>query len=493
MLIFAALYHTYQMAEQSLKDKTAKGLFWGGVSNGVQQLLGMLFGIYLARTLNAEDYGLVGMLAIFSGIAGTIINSGFTVALTNKQEVTHKEYNAVFWFMVFTGLLLYVILFFSAPLIAGFYKRPELIALSRVLYISFFLAGIAGVPYTVMFRKLMVKEQAKIDIVSLLLSGIVGVSLAVSGFAYWALAIQSLVYVGMSSLLKCYISPWRPTFELDFRPLKGMFSFSVKLFLTNVFTQINNNIFSVLLGRFYSANQVGYYSQGNKWMTMGGSVICGMINSVAQPIFARSSTDKDYQVKIFRKMLRFTAFVSFPLMLGLAFISKEFVLLILGEKWSNSISILQLLCIWGAISPIQVLYSQIVISCGRSDFYLNNHVVIGLIQFFLAFYMTRYGILAMTAGYVGVYSIIWMLMWHVYLSKLVPIRLSSVLCDIMPYLVLTLSSISIVFFITKNMENLLLLLILKIILVAILYILFVWLTGSKIFKESIVFIKGLKS
>ena len=122
MLIFAALYHTYQMAEQSLKDKTAKGLFWGGVSNGVQQLLGMLFGIYLARTLNAEDYGLVGMLAIFSGIAGTIINSGFTVALTNKQEVTHKEYNAVFWFMVFTGLLLYVILFFSAPLIAGFYN-----------------------------------------------------------------------------------------------------------------------------------------------------------------------------------------------------------------------------------------------------------------------------------------------------------------------------------------------------------------------------------
>lgn len=100
---------------------------------------------------------------------------------------------------------------FSAPLIAGFYKRPELIALSRVLFISFFLAGIAGVPYTVMFRKLMVKEQAKIDIVSLLLSGIVGVSLAVSGFAYWALAIQSLVYVGMSSLLKCYISPWRPT------------------------------------------------------------------------------------------------------------------------------------------------------------------------------------------------------------------------------------------------------------------------------------------
>ena len=108
------------MAEQSLKDKTAKGLFWGGVSNGVQQLLGMLFGIYLARILNAEDYGLVGMLAIFTGIANTIINSGFTVALTNKQDVTHKDYNAVFWFSCFVGLLLYVVLFFSCSFLQSF-------------------------------------------------------------------------------------------------------------------------------------------------------------------------------------------------------------------------------------------------------------------------------------------------------------------------------------------------------------------------------------
>ena len=120
------------MAEQTLKEKTAKGLFWGGLSNGVQQLLGMLFGIYLARMLNAEDYGLLGMLAIFSGIANTIINSGFTVALANKKGVSDREYNAVFWFMVLTGLIVYIILFFAAPLISSFYERPELTNLSRV-------------------------------------------------------------------------------------------------------------------------------------------------------------------------------------------------------------------------------------------------------------------------------------------------------------------------------------------------------------------------
>ena len=139
------------MAEQSLKDKTAKGLFWGGVSNGVQQLLGMLFGIYLARTLNAEDYGLVGMLAIFSGIASTIINSGFSVALTNKLDATHKDYNAVFWFSFVVSICLYIVLFFSAPLIASFYDRQELVNLSRVIFgIQWFrLLGIGNSKYGV--------------------------------------------------------------------------------------------------------------------------------------------------------------------------------------------------------------------------------------------------------------------------------------------------------------------------------------------------------
>ena len=476
------------MAEQSLKDKTAKGLFWGGVSNGVQQLLGMLFGIYLARILNAEDYGLVGMLAIFSGIAGTIINSGFTVALTNNQNATHKDYNAVFWFTFFIGLILYLVLFLAAPLISEFYHRPELTALSRVLFISFFVSGIASVPYTVMFKRLMVKEQAKIDILSLFFSGIIGVSLALNGFAYWAIALQSMSYVTINSLLKCYVSPWRPTFEFDFSPLRHMFSFSVKLFLTNVFTQINTNIFSVLLGRFYDARQVGFYSQGNKWQGMGNTFISGMINSVAQPVLVSVGDDLCRQRNVFRKMVRFGSFVSFPVMLGLAFVGKEFICVLIGDKWLPSVPFLQLFCIWGAVSFLWNLYSNLLISPGKSDLYMWGIVFVGMIQLLCVFAFLRYGIYYMLGAYISVYFL-GILFWHYFASRLICLGLIYVIKDMLPYLFATFLSFFIVWVLTYQIEDMLLLLILKIVLSVLSYVVIMWLGNSVIFKEALTYLR----
>ena len=476
------------MAEQTLREKTAKGLFWGGISNGVQQVLALGFGVYLARVLNAEDYGLVGMLAIFSGIASSIINSGFTVALTNKQDATHKDYNAAFWFMFFMGLALYVLLFFCAPLIAQFYDRPELTGLSRVLFISFFLAGIGGVPFTVMFKKLMVREQAKIDIFSLLLSGVIGVIMAMNGFAYWALAIQSLVYVGMSSLLKFVISPWRPTFEFDFRPLKGMLSFSVKVFLTNIFTQVNNNIFSVLLGKLYNATQVGYYSQGYKWMGMGSTVLNGMINSVAQPVLVSVREDIDRQRNIFRKMVRFGAFVSFPCMLGLAFIAKDFIFILLGEKWLPAVPFLQLFCIWGAFAYLLLLYNLLLISHDRSDIYLNGTIVMGISQLCILLALAKYEVLTMVIGYVC-FNILSLVGWHYYVRKYIKFEYLSLLKDLMPFLLLTLFSMAIGWLLlSRVVENLFLCLVAKILIMALIYLGGLWIFKAKILRESISFI-----
>ena len=472
------------MAERSLKEKTAKGLFWGGVSNGVQQLLGMLFGIYLARVLNAEDYGLVGMLAIFSGIASSIINSGFTVALANKQDVTEKEYNAVFWFMTISALILYVILFFCAPLISSFYGRPELTALSRVLFVSFIFGGMAGVPYTVMFKRLMVKEQAKIDILALLISGIVGVVLAVKGLAYWALAIQSVVFISLCSLLKCVISPWRPSLRIDLRPLGGLFSFSVKLFFTYIFMQVNNNIFSVLLGKLYNATQVGYYSQGYKWMGMGNTFLSGMINSVAQPVLVEVREDKERQLNVFRKMIRFAAFVSFPAMLGLAFVAPEFITITIGEKWLPSVRILQILCILGAIYPIWLLYTQMLISHGKSDLYMYGNIIQGVAQIFLLWGMSSLGILWMVVAYVATYFV-FLLFWHYWVNRILGMRMLYLLKDIMPYLAITLGVFCVVTFFIQSVMNLYVLLTLKILLSAILYCAILWCSGSALFRESI--------
>lgn len=478
------------MTEQTLKEKTARGLFWGGISNGVQQVLALLFGIYLARVLSAEDYGLVGMLSIFTGIAGSIINSGFTVALTNKQDATHRDYNAVFWFMFLMGLSLYVILFFCAPLIARFYGRPELTALSRVLFLSFFLAGIAGAPYTVMFKKLMVREQAKIDIFSLLVSGCVGVALAMKGMAYWALAVQSLIYVGLSSLLKCVISPWRPTFELDFRPLREMLSFSVKVFFTNIFTQINNNIFSVLLGKLYDARQVGYYSQGYKWMGMGSTVLNGMINSVAQPVLVSVREEIGRQKQIFRKMVRFGAFISFPCMFGLAFVAKDFIVLLLGEKWLPAVPFLQLFCVWGAFAFLLLLYNLLLISHGRSDLYMNGTILVGVSQLVLLLALARFGALTMVVGYVCL-NIVSLIGWHYFAKKYIQLGYWALVKDVAPYFLFSVVPIGIGHFLSTRFGgelNLFCSLVLKLVFLTAFYGIALWATGSVMFKECVSYI-----
>lgn len=475
------------MAEQTLKEKTAKGLFWGGLSNGVQQLLGMCFGIVLARILDAEDYGLVGMLAVFSGIAGTIINSGFTVALTNKKKILHSDYNAVFWFTVIVGLICYLVLFLLAPMIAEFYHHPELIWLSRVLFLGFFFSGCASVSYTVLFKQLMVKQQAQIDISAMALSGTVGVVLAIKGYAYWALALQSLTYAISGAVLRFIFAPWKPTFEFNFAPLKGILGFSSKMFLTNIFQQINVNVFSILLGRFYNANQVGYYSQGNKWMTMGYGLVTGMVLSVAQPVFAQVTDDTERETMILRKMLRFGAFVSFPLLLGLAFIAKEFIIITVGEKWLASVPFLQLFCLWGAFGYIWFLYTNLLIAHGKSDIYLKGVVGTAIIQLSVVALCFPLGIYTMVCAYIFVFliSIIW---WHTRVSKILNLKFVLVLKDISPYLLFVLFSFFVAWVLCLYISNIYLLLFSKILITGVVYFAVLWVADSKILKESLNFV-----
>ena len=464
------------MAEQTLKEKTAKGLFWGGLSNGVQQLLNALFGLVLARVLDASDYGMVGMLAIFSAIASTIQESGFTAALTNQKEIKHEDYNAVFWFSSLTGVLFYLILFFCAPLIAEFYDKPELIGLSRIASNAY------------LFKTLMVKERAKIDIVSLICSGFIGVTLALNGFAYYGLAVQTITYIGIGSLLKFIYAPWKPTFQIDLHPLKLMFGFSSKLILTNIFTQISNNIFSVVLGKFYNPQQLGFYSQGQKWMGMGHQLIGGMINGVAQPVLVQVMDDKERQVLVFRKMVRFGAFVSFPAMLGLAFVAKEFVLILLGEKWLDSVPFLQLFCLWGAMGYLSQLYVNLLMAHSRSEVYLLGMILIGLLQILVVWILYPFGVFNMVIGYICVYFFS-ILFWHYSVKEELPIKLISICKDIAPYLMISLFVFGMVNYMLITISNIYALLILKILLSFILYILILFLLRSTILIESMSYLK----
>ena len=297
--------------EQSLKQKTAKGLFWGGLSSSVQQLLGLLFGVVLGRLLDPADYGMIGMLAIFPAIASALQESGFVAALANREKVSDKDYNAVFWFSISFSAVLYILLYSSAPLIAKFYDTPELTSLARFSFLSFFIASFGIAPRALLFRNLKVKENTIISLSSLFLSGIVGIILAANGFAYWGLAIQTMTFVVIGTALNWYFAHWKPSFRIDFSPIREMFGFSSKMLITQVFIIINQNLFSVLLGKFYTKQEVGDFSQANNWNNKGHALITGMINGVTQPVLASVANDPQRQAAVFHKMLRFTAFISF--------------------------------------------------------------------------------------------------------------------------------------------------------------------------------------
>ena len=191
---------------------------------------------------------------------------------------------------------------------------------------------------------------------------------------------QSISFITVMTILNFYFSRWRPHFRFDFTPIKEMIGFSSKIIITNIFTIINNNLFSVLLGKFYSEREVGNFTQANKWNGMGHTTITGMINGIAQPVFTRVADDKARQLAVFRKLLRFTAFISFPAMLGLSLVSKELIVITITEKWLPSADILQLLCIWGAFIPVINLFSNLLISRGHSSIYMWSTISLSLLQ-----------------------------------------------------------------------------------------------------------------
>ena len=180
------------MSEPTLKEKTAKGLLWSGINNGLQQVLNLFFGIFLARLLTPADYGMVGMLTIFTAIASALQEGGFISALTNRKEICHEDYNAVFWFCSTCSVCIYLLLFFAAPWIAAFYHEPALVPLARLSFLGFVMSSLSIPARALLFKKMMAKESAAISLTALILSGTIGVTMAANGFAYWGIAVQSL-------------------------------------------------------------------------------------------------------------------------------------------------------------------------------------------------------------------------------------------------------------------------------------------------------------
>ena len=472
----------------SLKEKTAKGLFWGGMNNTVQQLLGFIFGIITLRLLSPQDNGMMAIIAIFSQVATVLQDSGFRSALVNIKEPTHRDYNAVFWFNILMGLLMYTILFFCAPLIAKYYHTPELTWFSRYAFLSIILASLNTAQSAWLFKNLRAKQQAKAAMTAVLLSGIVCIVMAWKGLAYWSLATQGLVFIGVYMLMNWHYSPWRPTFHFDFRPIKGMFRFSVKMLITTIVERVNVNIMNILLGRYFSKHDVGIYNTAYNWSQKGASLVQGMVAQVAQPVFSDLQDDRQRQLRVLRKMMRFAAFVSFPLMFGLSLVAEEFIVVTITEKWLGSAMLLRVLCIAAAFGPLSTVLSQYIVSRGRSGIYLGCTSVLCALLIGMMLALHSKGIETMVWAYTALF-VVWFFVWHFFVRRLSGYSLFHLLKDTLPFLIVAVAVMAFTGWVTTTVGTLWVRLLLRIFLAASIYFIIMRSLRVKILDECIEFVK----
>ena len=382
------------------------------------------------------------------------------------------------------GGSLYLLLYLCAPLIADFYHDADLLWLSRYMFLGFFITSFGTVQRAWLFRNMMNKQTCIIAIVSLVVSNVVGILMAWLGYAFWGLATQSLLFVSCMVLMNWYYSPWRPSLHIDLRPAWQMFGFSSRLLLTNVVNTLSSNAFSFLLGKFYGAHSAGVYGNARKWDDMCSSSINGMLTGVAQPVMAQVRDNRERSRQVFRKMLRFVSFVSFPCMFGIGLISREFLLIFTGPKWEESAYLLSLLSIYGAVFPLLTLYGQMVISQGRSNINMYSTMALSSLILLGLVLLHSYGLYVMVFYFIGI-NVAWLFVWQYFAYRLIGLRLWEALSDVLPFLLLSAACMALTWWITRPIESLWLLLVAKVVLAAIFYVTAIWISGARIMRESV--------
>lgn len=473
----------------TLKEKTAQGLLWGGLNSGIQQIVGLAFGIVLGRLLAPSDYGMMAMISIFSLVATALQDSGFRTALTNIEHPKHEDYNSVFWFNIIMASSLYVILFLAAPLIGEYYHTPRVVPLCRYAFLSIVIASLGTAQSAYLFKHLRAKQQAEAGALAVIVSSLTGVGMAFAGMAYWSLATQGLVYVGINTLLQWHFSPWRPSIHgITFAPIRRMFRFSCKILATTIMTHVNNNVLNILLGHYFTPRDTGNYNQAYQWNTKCYSLVQSMVAQVAQPVLVSLNGEEGRQKDVFRKMMRFTAFITFPLLFGFGLVAKEFIVTAIGEKWLASAQLIQILCLSGATMPLSTLFSNMIISKGRSGTFFWCTFTLGLVQIATMIMIWPMGIRTMVIAYT-LLNTSWLLVWLFFVRRLIGYGYWMFFCDVMPFALAAAGVMGVAYVATMPLSNLIALLITRFIIAVVLYYVVMKIARVKILAECERFVK----
>jgi len=474
---------------QTLKQKTISAFVWSLFDKVGLQILTFVGGIILARFfLNPADYGLMGMLAIFIALSSILIDGGFGLAIIRKSNITHLELNSIYIFSIFLSLILYTALYFIFPLIASFYNQPILVPIGRVATLIILINAFTNIQHHLFAKELKFKQITQANMIAAIVSLIITIVIAYKGYGVWALVWQNIIFVFIRNCIIWYLSSWRPSFEFEFACIKSFWAFSMNVLFAGILNAIFNNIFTLLIGKYYPLKEVGYYSQANKFSDLSSGTISSAIQTVSYPIMSQVNNDDERQKQVCRKIVRVTSFLSFLILFGLSAIAFPLIQLLLTDKWISIVPYMRILCIGGAFLPLLAININILYVKGYSRKVLYFEIIRKTIIIICILFSIKFGVLSLIIGLV-VSTILGYTLSVYNTSVNTNYKFFEQLKDIMPYLIIAGFMFGCMYLLSLVIVNMLLLLIIQVIVGGAVYLFITYILGSKIFREILELIK----
>lgn len=391
----------------------------------------------MARVLTPADYGLVGMVTIFIAISQSLVDSGFSQALIRKQNRSEIDNSTVFWFNIATGIILYFVLFFCAPVIARFYSEPLLVPITRFISLSVVINSLVVVQRALLTVKLDFRTQAKASLTAALSAGALGLSLAYTGFGVWSIVWYQLANLGVNITVLWIVAKWRPKWMFSFSSFKELFSFGSKLALSGIIHTLYINIYQLVIGKVYKASDLGYYTRSQQFASFPSSNLTTILQRVTYPVLCQIQDDEAKLHDSYRKFLRLSGYVVFPLMTGLAVLAKPVIMVVLNPTWEFSAVLLSILCFAMMWYPIHAINLNLLQVKGRSDLFLRLEIWKKLVGVAILCVTVPIGLIAMCVGSVFG-SLIALFINSFYTGKLINLGFWRQIRDLVPALAFSL-------------------------------------------------------
>lgn len=373
------------MPVDNLKSQTRRGIHWSAASNVVNKGLQFVFGIILARLLLPSDYGIIGILAIFITIIQLFVDSGFSNAIITKQYRTQVDLSTAFYFNVVVGLVGYMSLFAASPFIASFYGMPILSPVLKVIGLGVIINSLNIVQAAHYAINLNFKTPAKISIFCQVTSGIVGIAMAYHGFGVWSLVSQQVIGGVVNLLLNWICVRWRPSLVFSFSSLKTLWNYGTKVLGSSIISTTYDNVQPLIIGKCFSASELGLFTRAQGFAVLPSSNISGVLANVTFPLLSKINDNRERMASVYRRLLKVSAYIVFPLMIGLAVLSAPLVKLLLPERWYGCIPLLQIICFSLIWQPISLVNLTLLNAAKRPDIVLKLEFIkkpLGLVLLF---------------------------------------------------------------------------------------------------------------